>query len=159
MRASKDKDNKQVIFWYYLQKRKFIIHPECFDSNNIFSHLFIQNINHKLILVHDLSIQMKISLKKYTLKNIFNDQIHQIIRITSNNDKTEYRGRAYAKNEVVIEPGWISNDFEWREPEFYKIVTTITFGYDSQNIYTVAVGRCNELKSVDESKYEEKSQH
>ena len=43
-------------------------------------------------------------------------QIHQILRITRNNGKTEYRGRTYAKNEVVIEPGWISSAFELREP-------------------------------------------
>ena len=42
--------------------------------------------------------------------------MQQIICITSKNGKTEYRGRKYAKNEVVLEPGWISDDFEFREP-------------------------------------------
>ena len=58
-----------------------------------------------------------ITLKKRLDKSI-NHQIHQIIRINRKNGKTEYRGRTYAKNKVVIEPGWISNVFEFREPEF-----------------------------------------
>ena len=37
-----------------------------------------------------------------------------------------------AKNEVVVEPGWISNDFELREPELYKLVTTVTRYDDSR---------------------------
>ena len=65
----------------------------------------------------------------------------------------------YAKNEVVIEPGWISNAFELREPEFYKLVKTVTCYEDSKNIYTVTIGRCNQLTSIDESKYEEKRHH
>ena len=36
------------------KKREFIIHPEYFDANNIFSYLFIQNIKHKPKLVQDL---------------------------------------------------------------------------------------------------------
>ena len=43
------------------------------------------------------------------------------------------------------------------EPEFYKLVTTVICDDDSKNIYTVPVGRCNKQKSVEESKYEEKS--
>ena len=45
------------------------------------------------------------------------------------------------------------------EPEFYKIATTVTNDDDSLNIYTVPVGKWNELISVDKSKYEEKSQN
>ena len=56
------KDNKQDIFWYNIQKIDFIIHPELFDANNIFSHTFIQNLKHKPNMVQDLSRQMKISL-------------------------------------------------------------------------------------------------
>ena len=62
LRAFIEKDNKQVLCWI---PKKCIIHRKFFDANNIFSHLFIQNIKHKPILVHDLSIQMKISLKIY----------------------------------------------------------------------------------------------
>ena len=46
------------------RKRKFIIHPEFFDANNIFSHPFIQNIKHKPKMVQDLSRQIKIPLLK-----------------------------------------------------------------------------------------------
>ena len=35
-------------------------------------------------------------------------------------------------------------------------MTTVTRDDDSQNIYTVPVGRCNQQTSVEESKYEEK---
>ena len=83
-------------------------------------------------------------------------KIHQILRITINNDKTEYRGRTYAKNEVTLEPGWISDAFEFREPEFYKLGTTVTRDDDSQNIYTVPVEQWNQHTSFEDSKYEEK---
>ena len=108
------------------KKIRFIIHTEFFDAKNIFSHLFIHNIKHKPNTVQDLSIQMKISLKKQILDNSGNHQIHQILRITIKNGKTEYRGCKYAKNEVLLQPGWISDAFEFREPEYYKIVKTVT---------------------------------
>ena len=38
-------------------------------------------------------------------------------------------------------------------------MTTVTSDDDSQNIYTVTVGRCNEPTSVDESEYEEKREN
>ena len=79
-----------------------------------------------------------------------------MLRITSKNGKTEYRGKTYAKNEVVLRPGWISDDFEFCEPEFYKIVTTVTCDDNSQNIYNVPIGRWNQQTSVEYSKYEEK---
>ena len=69
--------------------------------------------------------------------------------------KKGYHGRIYVKNEVVLEPGWIIDDFELHEPEFYKLVTTVTHDDEIQNNYTVPVGQCNELTSVNESKYEE----
>ena len=71
--------------------------------------------------------------------NNFKHQIHQIIRITSKNGKIEYRGRTYAKNEFVLEPGWISDYFELREPEFYKLAAMVTRHYESRNIYNVPV--------------------
>ena len=43
-----------------------------------------------------------------------------------------------------------------REPEFYKLVTTVTRNDDSKNIYNVPVRKCNQQTSVEESKYEEK---
>ena len=62
----------------------------------------------------------------------------------------------YAKNKVVLKLGWISDTFKLREREFYKLVTTVTRDDDSQNIYTLPVGRCNQQTYVDESKHEEK---
>ena len=85
-------------------------------ANNIFTYPFIQNLKRKPNMVHYLSRQMKISLKIYILKNSVKYQIHQILRITKNNGKIEYRGRTYAKHYVVLEPGWISDDFELHEP-------------------------------------------
>ena len=75
--------------------------------------------------------------------------------ITIKNGKTECRGRTYAKNEVVLEPGYISDSFELREPELYNLVTTVTRDDYSPNIYTVTVGRYDIQTSVYESKYEE----
>ena len=107
-------------------------------------------------MVQDLSRQRWISLKKHIFYNSSKQQIHQIIRINSKNSKTEYCGRTYTKNEVVLEIGWISDYFELRKPEFYKLVATVPRDDDSQNIYTVPVGRCFEQTSVDDFKYEEK---
>ena len=73
------------------------------------------------------------------MENSDKHQIHQIISITRKNCKIEFRGRTYEKNEVVLEPGWISPAFEFCEPEFYKLVTTVTCDDESPNIYTVTV--------------------
>ena len=51
------------------KKIGFIIHPEFFDAKNIFSHPFIQNLKHKPNMVQDMSIQMKIPLKRQILDN------------------------------------------------------------------------------------------
>ena len=69
-------------------------------------------------------------------------QIHKIIRITDNNGKTDYCGRTYAKNEVVLEPGWICEKFVFSEPDFYKQVTTVTCDETHHKTYTEPVGRC-----------------
>ena len=82
----------------------------------------------------------------------FELKIHQIKRITGRNGKIQYSERKYAKNEVLLEPGWSSDPFEFHEPEFYKLVTRVTRDDDSQNIYTLPVGRCNQQKSVKEYK-------
>ena len=62
----------------------------------------------------------------------------------------EYRGSKYVKNEVVLEPGWFSDAFEFYEPEFYKIVTTVTGDDENEILYTVPVGRCTLQTSVEE---------
>ena len=67
-------------------------------------------------MFQDLSRKMKISLKKQILENSVKHPIHQIIRITIKNGKTEYRGRTYAKKEFLLETGWIGDAFELREP-------------------------------------------
>ena len=54
----------------------------------------------------------------------------------------------YAKKEVVLQPDWISDAFKLREPEFYKLVTTITRDDKGKKHYTVTVGRCNQQRSV-----------
>ena len=59
------------------------------------------------------------------------------------------------KNEVVLEPGWISDTFELREPEFYKLATTVARDDESPNIYTLPVGRCGLQTSVYESEYKD----
>ena len=83
------------------------------------------------------------------------DSIQRGYISTKKNGKTYYCGRIYAKNEVVLEPDWISDTFELREPEFYNLVTMVTRDDDGKNIYTVLVGQCNEQISYYESKYEE----
>ena len=45
------------------------------------------------------------------------------------------------KKEVLLEPVWIGDAFEFCVPELYKRVTTVTCDDDSQNMYTVPVGR------------------
>ena len=52
------------------------------------------------------------------------------------------------QKKFVLQPGWIRDAFEFCEPELYKPVTTVTLDDDSQNIYTVPVGRYNEQTSV-----------
>ena len=151
----KEKENNQVICRYYIPKKKVYYSSWFFNANNIISDPFIQNLKRKPNMVHDLSRQMKISLKKHRLENSVKNQIHQIIRITSKNGRTEYHGSKYAKNDVVLEPGWISDDFELSEPEFYQLVTTVTRDDDGSNIYTVTVEWCDIQISVDESKYED----
>ena len=76
------------------------------------------------------------------MENSVKHQIHQTIRITNNNVKTGYHGCTYARNEVILQPGCISDAFELREPEFYKLVTTLTRDNDSPHFYTVPVGQC-----------------
>ena len=97
------------------KKRKFIIHPEYFDGNNIFSHPFIQNLKHKPNMFQELSRQMKIALKIYILENSVKHQINQIQRITGRNGKIEYCVWTYAKNKVLLQPGWIWDAYEFLE--------------------------------------------
>ena len=53
---------------------------------------------------------------------------------------TDIHGRTYANNEVAFEPGWIRDNFEFSESEFYKQVTTVTCDETQHKTYTVVVG-------------------
>ena len=56
----KRKTTRKLFVGITYKKRKFIIHTEYFNANNIFSHPFIQNLKHKPNMVQDLSRKMKI---------------------------------------------------------------------------------------------------
>ena len=60
------------------------------------------------------------------------------------------------KNEVLLETGWISDDFEFCEPKCYNLVTTETRDDDSRKNYTVPVGQFNQHTTFEESKCEKK---
>ena len=62
---SRRKKKNEFFVGITYQKRKFIIHPEHFDANDIFSDPFIQNIKHKPNMIQDLSRQINIALEKY----------------------------------------------------------------------------------------------
>ena len=117
-------------------------------ANRIISDQFIQNLKSNPNKVHDLLSEMKRSLKKKRLEKSIKLQIHKITRITDNNGKIEYNGRKYANNVVALEPGWICDNFEFCEPEFYKLVTKVTCDETKHKTYTVPVGRCDLHTSV-----------
>ena len=121
------KQNTKIKFFagITVKQRKFIIHPEFLVANHIISDQFIQDFKSNPNKVHDLPSEMKISLLKKLEKSI-KIQIQKITRITDNNGETEYHGRTYENIVVALEPGWIRDNFEFREPEFYKLVTTVT---------------------------------
>ena len=50
---SKIKTTSKLFGGIIYKKRKLIIHPEYFYANNIFSHLFIQNLKYKPNMVQD----------------------------------------------------------------------------------------------------------
>ena len=82
------------------------------------------------------------------METSINPQIQKITRITENNRKTKYLRRTYANNEVELEPGWIRESFEFSEPVFYKLVTTVTCDETQHKTYTVSVGLCAMHTSV-----------
>ena len=61
-------------------------------ANKEITDQFIQNIKSNPNKVHDLTGEMKKSLKKQRLETSIKPQIHKIIRITDNNGKTKYIG-------------------------------------------------------------------
>ena len=96
---------------------------------------------------------------KKTLKKIFENsvkqQVNQMQSITDNNGEKN-RWWKYAKKEVLFEPGWINDVFELREPEFYKLVTTVSHDDEIRKMYTVPVGIWNQLKAFEEAKCDNK---
>ena len=122
------------------KQRKFIIHPEFMVVNETITDQFIRNLKSNPNKVHDLTGEMKRSLKKQRLEKSNKPQIHKITLITENNGKIEYHGRKYTNNLVSLEPDWICKHFEFSEPEFYKLVTTVTCDETQHKTYTVPVG-------------------
>ena len=59
---------------------------------------------------------MEKALLKLIFENIVEQQVHQVQHITGRDGKTKYRGWKYSKKEVLLEPGWISDAFEFCEP-------------------------------------------
>ena len=53
----------------------------------------------------------------------------------------------------ILKPGWIRENVEFRELEFYKIVTTVTCNETKDKTYIVPVGRCFLHTSQDEPKF------
>ena len=142
MYAIKENTKKHVLCWYYRQKNKFIIHPGFMVANHKITDQFIQNLKSNPNKVHELTGEMKRSLKKQKLEKSIKPQIHKLTCITDNNGKTDYFGSTYANHLVALEPGCIREKFEFREPELYKLVTTVTCDKTKHKTYNVPVGRC-----------------
>ena len=66
-------------------------------SNHKITDQFIQNLKSNPNKVHDLTGEMKRSIKKQRLAKSIKPQIHKITHITDNNCKKEYHGRKYTK--------------------------------------------------------------
>ena len=62
------------------KKSEFIIHPEFLDANNIKSDPFIQNLNCKPNMVHDLSRKIKISIKNRDDRTVSNIKYTKLYR-------------------------------------------------------------------------------
>ena len=69
------------------KQRKYIIHPDFMVSKQEITDQFIRNLKSNPNKVHDLTGEMKKSLKK-RLETSIHPQIHKISRITDSNGKT-----------------------------------------------------------------------
>ena len=114
---------------------------------------FIQNLKSNPNKVHDLTGEMKKSLKKQRLETSIHPQIHKISGITDSNGKTKYLGKTFTNNEVALEQCWIREHFEFSEPDFYKQVTTVRYDETRHKTYNVPVGRCSLNNSQDEHNF------
>ena len=113
---------------------------------------YIDSLNHDPIWVGRITNDIDKLLVNHEYIDFFM-QIHKTTRINENNGKTEHHGRTHAKNVVALEPGWIREIFEFSEPEFYKLVTTVTCDETQNKTYTVPVGRCAIHTSVYEPNF------
>ena len=82
-----------------------------------------------------------------------NHQIHKISRITDSFVITTYLGRTFHNMEVPLEPSWMSANFEFSEPDFYKQVIDRGIGFTGHKTYTVPVGRCSQNTSQEKQNY------
>ena len=55
--------------------------------------------------------------------------------------------------EFPLEPSWISDNFEFSEPDFYKQVADRGSGLTLHKTYTVPVGRCSLNTSQEKQNY------
>ena len=76
----------------------YIIHPDFMVSNQETTDQFIQNLKSNPNKVHDLTGEMKKSLKKKRLEKSIHPKIHKISRITDSNGNTKYLVRTYTNN-------------------------------------------------------------
>ena len=78
----------KFFFGITVKQIKFIIRPEFLVANHIIADQFIHNLKRNPNKVHDLTGEMKKSLKKQRLEKSIKLQIQKITRITDNNGKT-----------------------------------------------------------------------
>ena len=126
------------------KQRKYIIHPDFMVDNEKITDQFIQNLKSIPNKVHHLTGAMKKSFNKQRLETNLNHQIRKISRITDSYGITKYLGRTFNNMEVPLEPSWMSDNFEFSEPDFYKQVTDRGSGLTGHKTYTVPVGQLQE---------------
>ena len=80
-------------------------------------------------------------------------QIHKISHITDSYGITKYLGRTFKNNEVALEPGWIRENFDFSEPDFYEQVTMARSDDTRHKTYNVPVGRCSLNTSQEKHNY------
>ena len=137
MYAIKEITEEQVLCWDYKQTKIYIIHPYFMVDNKEITDQFIHNLKRTPNKVHHLTGAMKKSFKKQRLETNLNPQIHKISRINDSYGITTYLGRKFNNTEVPLEPSWMSDNFEFSEPDFYKQVTDRGSGLTGHKTYTV----------------------
>ena len=98
-----------------MKKNKNSIHPDFMVYNKEITDQFIQNLKRKPNKVHNLTGEMKKSFYKQRLETNIHPQIHKISRITDIYGITTYLGKTFNNMEVLLEPSWIRENFEFSE--------------------------------------------